>query len=84
MWTSIDMHKIINTSDMVANAKGADIPPTQPLVGSDVIEPKRGQFPDELKERTAAAQAHSLVLACLGRPIPQWLHDWASDPDIDT
>jgi 2-isopropylmalate synthase len=84
LWTSIDMHKLIDTSDIVADAKGADIPPTQPLVGSDVIEPKRDQFPDEPKERAAAAQAHSLVLACLGQPAPQWLHDWASDPDIDT
>jgi len=84
LWTSIYMHELISTSDLVADAKGTDIPPTQPLVGSDVIEPKRDQFPAEPKERVESARAHSLVLICLGQPIPQWLHEWASEPDIDT
>jgi len=76
LWTGVDPTKLCQASERIAAAKGLDIPPTQPLVGANTIDPQLADFPDDPLERAQAAAALQIVLNGLGRPLPGWLADW--------
>jgi 2-isopropylmalate synthase len=76
LWTGVDPTKLCQASEQIAAAKGLDIPPTQPLVGANMIDPQLADFPDDPLERAQAAAALQIVLNGLGRPLPGWLADW--------
>jgi 2-isopropylmalate synthase len=81
--TNIDTHKLLATSNLIADAKGFDLPPTQPLVGTEAIDPQPSDFPDDPRERWIAADFSRNVLRALGRTIPSWLDDWADTSQLE-
>jgi 2-isopropylmalate synthase len=83
LWTHTDTRRILATSDVVADAKGYDVPPSQPLVGSEATNPQRANFADDPLERALAADSFRIVLRALGRPIPAWLDECADASSLD-
>ncbi len=81
--THIDTRRILATSDVVADAKGYDVPPSQPLVGSEATDPQRANFADDPLERALTADSFRIVLRALGRPIPAWLNECADASSLD-
>ncbi|MGN6814529.1 MAG: hypothetical protein ACTHK3_00355 [Solirubrobacterales bacterium] len=80
LWTHVDPTRIVATSEAVAEAKGLELPPSQPLVGQETIAPHPTDLPDDPVERALTATAIRLVLSALGLPIPRWLEEAAIPP----
>lgn len=78
LWTSIDMTEIVSTSDLVCRLKGYDLPPHQPIVGRNVLEPKPMYL---VEEQFARADGDRALLIALGQPVPAWMAEWPSDSE---
>jgi 2-isopropylmalate synthase len=81
LWTGVDTARLVATSEVVAAAKGLEVPPSQPLVGKETIAPSPAELPDDPIERVLVATATRLVLSGLGLSIPLWLEEAAVPAD---
>ena len=79
LWTDVDTTRLLRASGVIANAKGIQLPPSQPLVGEDTTSPHPSDFPEDPFERALTATSIRIVLEGLGLEVPQWLDEF-SDP----
>lgn len=83
LWTNLDTTRLLRASSAVAGAKGFDLPPSQPLLGKDTIEPCPADFPEDPVERALTATATRIVFEGLGIEAPAWLEDFADWTPVD-
>jgi 2-isopropylmalate synthase len=81
--TTINTDQLLPTGKLVADAKGLDIPATQPLLGTEATNPQPSDFPDDPQERWVAADLSRNVLRALGCHVPGWLNEWADPSQLD-
>jgi len=76
--TGIDTTRLLEASRVIAETKGVDLPPSQPLLGEDFTSPSLADFPTDPTERILTAAAVRIVLEGLGVSVPPWLDEFAN------
>jgi 2-isopropylmalate synthase len=78
--SNVDTKRLLEAGERIAEAKGFDLPPSQPLLGEDVTAPSPASFSEDPSERILTATATRIVLRGLGVPIPAWLDEYTDPP----
>lgn len=75
LWTGVDPRELVATSALVEELKSYALPPYQPIVGRNVVQPRPMAI---FEEQFARADGDRELLRVLGQPIPAWLDEWPS------